>query len=272
MVPSEHPTSSTPTPEEIGALRDLLEFGTKLVAAHLSADGEPDFRALIVAFFSRATATSQAVALLVEEDFGQQAMMLNRAAFELMLDSYWIENNRELATERFVQHARFQQQLERETAERYPALVELEIPEERLGDTELAELAKLYGPYGGRSWTGLSVHQRVEDVVGSFEDDASGEQLRSFRDVIHRLHNQELHPTAWSLGRVLCRRSEHDGGEVLQYRLSSEPELGLIAVRCAWWMYLQVLHLLIEIFEMPIADKLERLKGEAPWDDQVVEP
>ena len=257
------PTAATPA--EIAALRDLLEFGRTDIAAHLRADGEPDSRALIAALFSRATTTLQALALLVENHFGQQAMMLNRATFELMVDSYWIEYNRELAAERFVQHARLHQHLKREAAARYPDLLDLQIPEGRLGEAELAELGRLYGVHGVHSWTGLNVHQRVEAIAEGFDDNFDREQLRSFRDMVYPLDNQELHPTPWSIGRALRHRSAEDGRKVLQYRLFPEPELGPFALRCAWWIYLQILHLLIDVFDLPLADALDRLKGEAPW-------
>jgi hypothetical protein len=253
-------------PAEVVALRDLLEFGRTEVAAHLRADGEPDFRILVVGFFSRVTTTLQALVLLVENDFGQQAVMLNRVTFELMVDTYWINANRELAADRFVQHARFDQHLKRETAGRYPDLLEgLDVYDEHLDEAELADLSKLYGRHGMRSWTGLSVYDRVEAIAESFIEPRDREQLRSFRDVVHRLDNQELHPTTWSIARVLRRRPAEDGRAVFQYRIAPEPDLGSFAVRCAWWIYLQMLHVLIEIFDMPLDDALAGLKETAPW-------
>jgi hypothetical protein len=258
--------SAAATPAEVVALRDLLVFGRTEVAVHLRADGEPNFRILVVGFFSRVTTTLQALVLLVENDFGQQAVMLNRVAFELMVDAYWINANRELAAERFVQHARFDQHLKREAAARYPDLLEgLVAPGGHLDEVELADLGKLYGRHGVRSWTGLSVYDRVEAIAESFIDPHDREQLRSFRDVVHRLDNQELHPAPWSIARVLRRRPAQDGSTVFQYRIAPEPDLGQIAVRCAWWIYLQMLHLLIEIFGMPLDDALARLKEGAPW-------
>lgn len=257
--------SAAATPAEVVALRDLLEFGRTEVAAHLRADGEPDFRILVVGFFSRVTTTLQALILLVENEFGQQAVMLNRVAFELMVDVYWVNGNRELAADRFVQHARFDQHLKREAAGRYPDLLEgLDAHDEHLDEAELADLSKLYGRHGVRSWTGLSVYDRVEAIAESFIDPHDREQLRSFRDVVHRLANQELHPTSWSIARVLRRRPTGDG-TVFQYRIAPESDLGSTAVRCAWWIYLQMLHILIEIFGMPLDDALARLKETAPW-------
>jgi hypothetical protein len=72
-------------------------LGTDRVALRIRTDGNPDFRVLIVAFSSRVTTTLEALVELVGKGCGQQAIMLNRAAFELMLDCYWIDCNRELA-------------------------------------------------------------------------------------------------------------------------------------------------------------------------------
>lgn len=200
--------------------------------------------AILVALFSRTTTTLQALALLIENDFGQQAMMLNRAAFELMVDAYWVADNRELANERFVQHARFHHHLKLRLAERYPEFL-AGLPTEAEGgldSEELAHLEDLYSRHGVGSWTGLNLHQRVEAIVEDF-DEHDRHQLRSFRDIVHRLDNEELHPTSRSIARVLRRQPTEGGGEVLRFRIASEPELGEVAVRSAWWMYLQLLQL-----------------------------
>ncbi len=266
VVMTPNGSRTVATSAEIGALRKLLDFGRSEVSARIRANGEPDFRLLVVGFFSRATTTLQALALLIENDFGQQAVMLNRAAFELMVDVYWIEANRELAASRFVQHARFDQHLKRETVDRYPDLLEdLGASEERLDEGELADLGKLYGRHGSRSWTGLTLYERVEAIAESFHDPRDREQLRSFRDVVHRLDNQELHPSPWSIARVLRRKRAEDGSAVLQYRMAPEPDLGQLAVRCAWWIYLQTLHLLLEVFSVPLDDALAQLTEDVPW-------
>jgi hypothetical protein len=109
------------------------------------------------------------------------------------------------------------------------------------------------------------VHQKVDAIVDGFEDAEDREQLRGFRDVVHRLNNEEMHPTPSSISRVLRRRPTEGGGEVLQFRIGSEPELGELAVRTAWWIYLQFLQLLILSFEIPLEDQLQVLRSGAPW-------
>lgn len=54
------------TPAEIAALRDLLRFGREELAPHIRVDGDLDHRALVVAFFARATTTVDALALLLD--------------------------------------------------------------------------------------------------------------------------------------------------------------------------------------------------------------
>jgi Family of unknown function (DUF5677) len=258
--------------EELRALEALLDFGESEVKGGLRVKGDPYELALIVALFSRATTTYRALLVLIEQGYGQQAMMLNRVGFELMVDSYWIEGNRELAKDRFLEHARFHHHLRRELGRRYPSLIDgepnREAGEDTLEEGELRKLQKRYTAHGGKSWTAQSVHQKVEAIVEKFADPEDREQLRGFRDIIHRLNNEEMHPTPWSISRVLRRRPTEDGGETLQFRIGPEPELGELALRTGWWIYLQFLHLVISTFEMSLEDRLQALREGAPWADR----
>lgn len=256
------------TQVEIATLRDLLRFGREELAPHFRVDGDPDHRALVVAFFARATTTLEALALLLDDGYGQQAMMLNRAAFELIVDTWWIIGHEDEAERRFVEHARYSQHLKRELAGRYSEWFEMP-PTDPTG-LDAAELKKLSSDYrhGTKHWTTLSTYERVEQVAAGLDRAEDREQLRSFRNIVHKLQNEELHPTSWSIGRALKRRSDPERGEVLQYRTGPEPELGQVALRSAWWMYLQLVVVVGELFEAPIEAGLDALVAEAPWADE----
>jgi hypothetical protein len=77
----------------------------------------------------------------------------------------------------------------------------------------------------------------IEDQLD--EDDRR--QLRTALEVLNGFSNAELHPTAWSLGRALRRVLTADGGEKLQVRVGSEPELVAVALRQTWWIFGQLL-------------------------------
>lgn len=253
------------TPPAVASLRELISFGRDEVAAAWRDDADPYDRFLIIAFFSRATTTLEAIALLCEQSFGQQAMMLTRAVYELMVDAYWVDTDRARARKRFLQHARFNHHLRRELALRYPDLFPGDaISEERLGEDELKELAKLFTSYGTRSWTGLSVHKRLEQV----EADLSPEdrhQLWLVHDVVYRLGNEELHPSTWSIKRVLRRVPQPAGGEMLQVYIGSEPGLNESALQSCTWIYVQFLHLVISVFGMPLSHRLSELTEKGKW-------
>jgi hypothetical protein len=246
------------TTQEVDNLRRLLAFATEEVVPNIRTDDDPYDIAILVGLFARVTTTTQALVLLIENGFAEHAMMLNRVTFELMVDVYWVADNHDLAGKRFVQHARFHHHLKRKLAPRYPDLLD-NVPAEtgdELEPEELAELEDLYSRYGSGSWTGLNLYHRVEAIVDDF-DESDARHLRAFRDIVHRLDNEELHPTSRSIARSLRRRPTSDGGEVLQF-----------ALRSAWWIYLQSLHVVITALDLPLEERLGSLSAHAAWPNQ----
>lgn len=194
--------------------------------------------------------------------------MLNRAAFELVIDAWWITDHKDEAERRFLDHARYSQHLKRQLVDGYPGWFEQ-------GPTDLdgldpAELRRLEKDYRGgvKHWTTLSTYERTKQVAAGLDREEDRQQLWSFWDIVLKLLNEELHPTPWSIGRSLRRRSDPERGEVFQYRSGSEPELGQVALRSAWWMYLQLVVVVGELFEAPIEAGLDALVAEAPWADE----
>lgn len=205
------------TQAQLREVRALLTFGVTEVVPRVRATGDALQEALLPALFARATAALQAILALGEQGFGQQAMMLNRPLFELMVDAHWVHANRELANDRFLQHAHFEHHLSRRAARRHPqAFAEAPPPEddEGLGEEELRELRNLYGQYGTKSWTSLNLRQRLEVVESQWSEEGRRE-LWFFHDVINRANNGELHPASWSLGRVLRLVPQEGGGSRL---------------------------------------------------------
>ena len=267
MTPSEE----AHTTQNVGAdaaapaseLRALIAVGRQ-AAEQLHASGDPEAEAIIVALFARATLTAEAVALLCEHGYGQQAMAANRILFELLVDLRWTIANQELAKERFVQHARFDQHLRRQVARRYPALFPPAGEAAGLEADEIAELQRLFGAYGHKSWTGLSMHERVRAIADQFPEGVARQNLWTYHDVLHRLNNSEVHPSSWSLGRILRRVPREDGTEMLQFRIEVESELAAYAAGQAWWLYGELTSAVVDHFRLP-RERLEQLARRAPF-------
>jgi hypothetical protein len=230
----------------VAATRRLIEYARNGVLPNLATDRDAMQRAILVALFARALVLTESIVHVAESGFGREALMLNRPLFELMIDAHWTKLNPELAQQRFVQHARFTQHLQRETARRYPA--ELGQPPDVPGlpEEELKDLRALFGTYATNSWTGLALHKRVAAVASEFEDPDDERQLRFGREVLNALANAELHPSAWSLSRALRRLPAGKGIDRVQVRSEPESELVAVALRQTWWIFGGLLTVIVD--------------------------
>ena len=241
------------TPEEdrdaaaaIAATRRLTEYARDDVLPNLATDRDAMQRAILVALFARSLVLAETIVHVAEGGFGREALMLNRPLFELMIDAHWTKLNPQVAQQRFIQHARFTQHLQRETARRYPH--ELGEPPDisRLPDAELKDLRTMFGAYATTSWTGLALHTRVDSVASQFADPDDARQLRFGREVLNAFANAELHPGAWSLSRALRRVPAGEGIERVQVRSEPESELVAVALRQTWWIFAALLTVIVD--------------------------
>jgi hypothetical protein len=240
------------TDAAVSAVNLLLDHARTNVIPNLAADGDPYDRAILVALFARSVPLTEAIVRLGQAGYGREALMLNRALLELMLDAYWTHANPAVARDRFVKHARFKQHLQRETARLYPRVFGDVPGREELGEDELRGLKTLFGKYGQRSWTGLSTHQRAKRVESQFDEErGERKQLWLALDVLNVASNAELHPSAWSLGRALRRVPLPAGGQKLQFRVSGEAELVGFALRQTWWLLGQILAVMHTAADLP---------------------
>lgn len=248
---------------EIGALRELLDFAEREVAPQLKNEGHAEKIALYMAFFWRATTTARAVLLLCEHNFGQQAFMLNRALFESLVDLHWIRCNRQRAEQRFVENARYLQHLKIELSERHAErLGDLGRVSQRLKPGEVRPLERVFRK-GSGSWTGLDLPARIASVEASLDDEGDRADLRFFYEVVNRQQNEELHPTSWSLARMLRRVPQRDGTIRLEVRTDPERELVAAALGPTIWIYAAIVAVLVDIFEVPNGERLKDLATRA---------
>jgi hypothetical protein len=248
MTPDMEPTATLLT--QLQAIRGLVEYATVDLAPQLRTDGNPYETLFVAVLFARATTTTEAIIVLSEQGFGQQAVMLNRPLFELRVDAHWTHENRALAQDRFLQHAQHQWHLRRETAARHAAALGELPPADPVPPAQLRALEKLFGTYGSKSWTGLSLHERITSIAATLAPEKSA-RLWQTHDIMNAVSNRELHPSSQSLARSLRRVPQADGSDMMQFSTAREPKLAPIAVEIAWWTYGELLAIVHEAFELP---------------------
>lgn len=240
---------------EFEACRDLLALAWD--RKPVGVGGEP-FRALLLAVFARSTLTYRAIMHLCRGGYGEQADMLNRSLFEDMAAAHWISLHREEAVERIEQHHQHSRVLWNRVIERRPGLgdpVDL-----GLDDETVAELDRIFGQHGTRPWLGLNMWDLVTEIEQLWPDDEGREQLWRFYELAHRANNQKLHLSSFSLNRIVRAREERD--EII-FQYSASPSIGAAgpvgpALFGAFWIYLQLIGLIWDVYEMP-QDDLTRL-------------
>jgi hypothetical protein len=237
----------------VRALRELRGFVADSLSPSLHVPGDAMRATVTIAHFARATATFDSILLLAENGFGSQAMMLNRALFELAVNAWWSRLDDDLTEERFVGWAQLDWHLQREKALKYPDLLgSIDEQQAELTEDQLKGLEDRFGPQGQRGWTGLDLVARIEALRKAGRGPHPSE-LHTFYDVITYASNQELHGSSWSLARVI-RRVPADGGQRVQYNPAPEDQLVDPALRFAWWSYSQILELVIGEFKVPVAE------------------
>lgn len=226
--------NEVPAEAAIGAVAALVAHARDHVLPRLTSD-DPYRYVIPVALFARSVSLVESVLVLAEAGHGREMIMLNRPLFESMVDAYWAAIDPERAERRFVAQARHTQHLRGELAQTRLDLFPEAASAQSLDEAELRELEKTFGRHGQRSWTGLGLRARVDEVALMFEDAA--EQLQLSYNIHNQLANAELHSTSWSLARGLRRVRTADGSERIQVRVGPEPELVVTALQQTWWVF-----------------------------------
>lgn len=203
---------------------------------------------LVLALAYRALTTYEAVLLLCEAGYGAQALMLGRSLFEDMVDIHWAHRHPADALARYTDHANFSNAKYLERVQKYDrerswgglaAVVEAMDPPER------TRLAKLYGHHGARSWTGLSLYDRVEAIAPVWGSTDDQDELRMFHHLGLSLSNETLHPSARTIaGQILPQ----PGAIGLQSGPSTEAVSQPMLL--AYWAFAQILGLIYQEFNL----------------------
>jgi hypothetical protein len=252
--------------QQLGHCGKLLDAVTEYVSdwrAHGGRAFGNNGEIVLQTIFARSTRTYEAVVRhLGPRGFGEQAMMLNRSLFEDMVDAHWVSLNPELAFERLSQHHRYSQRLRLDVASRFPHYFGSDLPEMKppMDEDEHKKLAKLFGDFGERSWTGLNIHTRFEAIQGCWTNEVARRQARFMYLWVQRENNETLHLSSYSLASI--------GGPTLKdnalhFRIGSTEHLLGPALLWAFWTYSQTVTLVFDTFELGVTAELQ---------DQVVEP
>lgn len=232
---------------ELDACQRLLDFAVAELQAWSGRPAKQGADRIILAEAARATKTFHAAIFLCAAGFGEQAVMLNRSMFEGMAVAHWVSLNRREAVGRFTRHHKFNALLWSETFDELGWLddeVRREMP--KVGPKQRAAYVAEFGQYGVRSWVGRSLPALLSDVEHMWGDADGRAQLWMFHDVAHRHSNQILHSSATALSAT------QTGQTVSELGLSIGPSNRLVAqpLHAAYWIYAQVLSLVIGVFRL----------------------
>jgi hypothetical protein len=214
----------------------------------LDGDNYPHDK-LVAALFCRSFTTYSAAVELAQSGFGEQAAMLNRSLFEDMVDAHWICTDPQTAVQRYGDHLDHGKMLLADQVAKYPDFYpDLEIPDFEVSERE--RLDNLFGPHGSRSWTTLSLHDRVSAIEHHWATDEDRHNLRFFRDIPHRENNQTLHVSGYGLTTLVTAHGSDD----VTFRLGPSTTMVGRALFGAWWIFGQTVGLVLDHFAVPIDD------------------
>lgn len=197
-------------------------------------------RSILLAFLARGTTTYNAIGLLGENEFGEQAAMVNRSLFEQMVDVHWFADNQEAGLELLKQHERWTVGGLAEGAKRNPGI--FPAPTQGVDVPDSKELAALNRQFrqGGLSWTGKYLDDRIADIRGQWPED--DESLRLFADMPRKLDNLWLHPSAFALRAAFEFRD--DGTTSITY--GKDPTFVPHALFSATWSFGQLVTVVLQ--------------------------
>jgi hypothetical protein len=242
---------------QVGACERVRDFAYALThpwqGRDLDGDAHPE-DLLVSALFARSFTTFCAIVHLARAGFGQQASMLNRSLFEDMVDIHWVCANPERAVELYEDHQLHGKMLLADQVIKYVDLLgQQEVP--TFDSAERERLDTVFGRYGTKSWTTLSIYQRVDEIQKFWTSDEDKRLLRFFRDIPHQQNNEALHVTAQGLTSLVKGRDA--AGVTL--RAGPGPEMLDQALFGGFWIFAQVLGQVLDHFGIDVS---EETKGE----------
>ncbi len=247
----------------LAACQGLLSYSIETAQGSAKTnDDYGDAQLLVQSFFSRSTRTYEAIVrALAERAFAEQIAMLNRSLFEDMVDVHWVHLNRDLALERLLQHDRWSRHLRADVQNRFSKefFGGRQAPKQDLTEEEIKELRARFGRRGGGSWTGVEFEDRYQAILPYWDSEKQRNYMRWFKAWIHKLNNEIVHPSAFSLARLAAPQPTDDGGWEFYFG-SSKDWLGR-TLACAVWTYETTFRLVAtDIWRIELADYQQRIE------------
>jgi hypothetical protein len=240
-----------PNKLRLHACQRLLRWSIEYAQSWSGLNRQSSADLLIFSMHARSTRTYEAIVRqLGRSGMGEQGMMLNRSLFEDMVDIHWVQLNPDLAMERLELHDRYSRFLRTRVARAYPEMHD-EVPARlELCDEDRQKMPKLFGDYGEKSWTGAgSLDKRLKAVLSCWPSEADRRQVKWWHEWVHKLFNETLHPSAWSLGRMMPPVPLREG-ESLEWRFGSTPEWLAQSLHGSMWTYAQIVGLVLDHFQL----------------------
>jgi hypothetical protein len=121
---------------------------------------------------------------------------------------------------------------------------------------ERTQSSDLFGRYGDGSWTGVSLYDRFNGVEQTWPEGLARRQADFMRAWVHRLNNETLHLSAYSLVRLGSPTVV--GGE-LRFRLGATEKFLTTTLWSAFWTYWQTTSFVFEHFGLRVVDELDEI-------------
>jgi SEC-C motif/Family of unknown function (DUF5677) len=237
---------------QLRACERVRDFAYALTHSWQGRELDPDDHPedmLVAALFARSIGTFAAIVHLARAGFGLQASMLNRSLFEDMVDIHWVCANPGRALELYEDHHTHGKMLLADQVVEYVDLLgEQDVP--TFDSVERTRLDKIFGQYGTRSWTTLNIYERVESIEHFWTSEEDKRLLHFFRDIPHQQNNEALHVTAQGLTSLV--RARDAAGVTL--RAGPGPEMLEQALFGAFWIFVQILGLILDHFAIEVDD------------------
>jgi hypothetical protein len=205
---------------------------------------------LLIAFWLRSVTTFEAIMVLADHGYGEQAAMLSRSLFENMVDAHWIVDDQDHAVDQFRRHEKHSNAVTAEVAARYPEIFKAGPPATaKLSRRERRELDRDFGRHGVKSWTGLTLHERVKVIEDQWPPATRG-MFEFYKDIPLRFANQLLHPTSWGIGRGASLVESEAGKPVLRFNVGPSTAWISQALNLAFWTLIQLATLIMSEFDL----------------------
>ena len=248
MVDDERSTDDGPLPRDEQRARDLaaclaLRDYVRDLLVEIKSTGEWKMSPgtvpnVVFGTFARGTKTYRAALLLADRGYGEQAGMLNRSLFEHAVVAWWLlqQDGEGAVMERIRAHREHARVLYERHSALHPELALDDEAHDELGESDedrVAELDKLFGYYGHKHWTGLTLADMVRKVEDGWDEPYAG-LLWKFLRFVNTWNNSMLHHSAMG---VIQGVEWADPNETPVLKLGPSPDWQQAALFASYWSY-----------------------------------